>query len=340
MSQITCFGEILLRLSPLNSYERISQTNELKMEYAGAESNVAASLSLFGHQVQYVTKLPAHGLGDAAVRAIREYGIKTDSIVRDGKRVGTYYLEHGTSLRPARIIYDREHSAIANSRPEEFDWKSILNNQDWLVTTGITPALSKNCAQTCVDALKAAKSNGLTTAFDLNFRRSLWTLEEGRATLQPMLEDVDVLFSNIGSTGDVLDIHPTQRGERWEDLVVATWETAEKLMKYREFQWVALTIRAHHSATENDWAGILYDGMHRYESRKYCLKIIDRVGGGDAFMAGIIHGLSQGWDGQKTVEFATAASAIKHTIPGDVNVSSEEEILEVAEGNLSGRVKR
>jgi len=340
MSRITCFGEILLRLSPLNGYERISQTNELKMEYAGAESNVAASLSLFGHQVQFITRLPAHGLGDAAIRAIREYGIKTDGVIRDGKRVGTYYLEHGTSLRPARIIYDREHSAIANSRPEEFDWPGLFDSQDWFVTTGITPALSKNCAQACTEALKAAKRSGLSTAFDLNFRRSLWTLEEGQATLQPMLEDVDVLFSNIGSAGDVLNIYPTERGESWEDLVASTWETAEKLMEYRQFKWVALTIREHHSATENDWAGILFDGTNRYESRKYCLKIIDRVGGGDAFMAGIIHGLSQDWDGKKTVEFATAASAIKHTIPGDVNISSEDEILEVAEGNLSGRVKR
>jgi len=340
MSRITCFGEILLRLSPLNGYERISQTNELKMEYAGAESNVAASLSLFGHQVQFITRLPAHGLGDAAIRAIREYGIKTDGVIREGKRVGTYYLEHGTSLRPARIIYDREHSAIANSRPEEFDWLGLFDSQDWFVTTGITPALSKNCAQACTEALKAAKRSGLSTAFDLNFRRSLWTLEEGQATLQPMLEDVDVLFSNIGSAGDVLNIYPTERGESWEDLVASTWETAEKLMEYRQFKWVALTIREHHSATENDWAGILFDGTNRYESRKYCLKIIDRVGGGDAFMAGIIHGLSQDWDGKKTVEFATAASAIKHTIPGDVNISSEDEILEVAEGNLSGRVKR
>jgi 2-dehydro-3-deoxygluconokinase len=340
MSRITCFGEILLRLSPLNGYERISQTNELKMEYAGAESNVAASLSLFGHQVQFITKLPAHGLGDAAIRAIREYGIKTDGVIRDGKRVGTYYLEHGTSLRPARIIYDREHSAIANSRPEEFDWSGLLNSQDWFVTTGITPALSKNCAQACAEALRTAKKIGARTAFDLNFRRSLWTLEEGRATLQPMLEDVDVLFSNVGSAGDVLNIYPADRGESWEGLVASTWETAEKLMEYRQFKWVALTIREHHSATDNDWAGILFDGTNRYESRKYCLKIIDRVGGGDAFMAGVIHGLSQAWDGQKTVEFATAASAIKHTIPGDVNISSEDEILEVAEGNLSGRVKR
>ncbi len=340
MSSITCFGEILLRLSPLNGYERISRTNELKMEYAGAESNVAASLSLLGHRAWYITRLPSHGVGDAAVRAIREFGVNTESIVRGGERVGTYFIEHGSSLRPTRIIYDREHSAIADSSPDEFNWQQLLDGQDWFVSTGITPALSASCAQLCTKALATAKVLGVKTAFDLNFRRSLWSLEEGRKTLQPMLDHVDILFSNIGSAADVLDIHPTERGYSWEELVKSTWETAEKLMKYREFEWVALTIRAHHSATENDWAGILYNGTDRYESRKYRFQIVDRLGGGDAFMAGVIHGLSQGWDGQKTVEFASAASAIKHTIPGDINISSEEEILEVAEGNVSGRVKR
>lgn len=340
MSSIVCFGEILLRLSPLNGYERISKTNELKMDYAGAESNVAASLSLLGHQAQYVTRLPPHGVGDAAIRSLREFGVKTDHIVRGGKRVGTYFIEHGSSIRPTRIIYDREHSAIADIQADAFDWHEILQKQDWFVSTGITPALSANCAEACRNALITAREMGVQTAFDLNFRRSLWTLEQGRATLQPMLEHVDILFSNIGSASDVLDIQPDHQGDSWEDLVIATRETAEKLMKHRAFRWVALTIRDHNSATENDWAGMLYDGTNVYESRRYRFQIIDRLGGGDAFMAGVIHGLSQGWDGQKTVEFATAASAIKHTIPGDINISTEEEILEVAEGNVSGRVKR
>lgn len=335
-----CFGEILLRLSPLNGYERISKTNELKMDYAGAESNAAASLSLLGHQARYVTRLPPHGVGDAAIRSLREFGVNTDHILRGGKRVGTYFIEHGSSIRPTRIIYDREHSAIADADADAFDWRMILQDQDWFISTGITPALSAHCAQACQTALVTARELGVQTAFDLNFRRSLWTLEQGRSTLQPMLQHVDILFSNIGSASDVLDIQPKHQGEAWDDLVIATRETAEALMNYRSFRWVALTIRAHHSATENGWAGILYDGNHFYESRQYRFQIIDRLGGGDAFMAGIIHGLSQGWDGQKTVEFATAASAIKHTIPGDINISTEEEILEVAEGNVSGRVKR
>ncbi|WKN43062.1 sugar kinase [Tunicatimonas pelagia] len=340
MSRVVCFGEVLLRLSPLNGHERIAQTNELKVEYSGAEANVAASLSLMGHQVKFITKLPSHVLGNAAIRAVREYGVNMNGVARGGKRIGTYFIEHGSTIRPTRIIYDREHSAIADSEPKDFDWPELLQEQAWFVSTGITPALSPNCAKACSEALITAKELGVTTAFDLNFRRSLWSLEEGRAVLQPMLEHVDVLFSNIGSSADVLDIHPTKRGESWEDLVASTWETAEKLMEHRKFKWIALTVRAHHSATENDWAGILYDGTHRYESRKYRFQIVDRLGGGDAFMAGIIHGISQNWDGQKTVEFAAAASALKHTIPGDVNISSEEEILEVAEGNTSGRVKR
>ena len=310
------------------------------MAFAGAESNVAASLALLGHQARYVTRLPTHMIGDAALNAIREFGVDPRFVLRGGKRVGTYFIEHGSSIRPTRVIYDREHSAIAEAETSDFNWKKILRNQDWFVATGITPALSASCAEACQAAVQEAREQNVRVAFDLNFRRTLWEKETARQTISPMLPYIDVLFSNIGSAADVFDIHPQSSGHDWESLVNATKESAAAVFQLADFRCVALTIREHPSASENGWAGILYDGEQFYQSRKYHFQVVDRLGGGDAFMAGIIHGLSLQWELSKTIEFATAASAVKHTIPGDVNVASEAEILEIAEGNTSGRVKR
>ena len=337
---ITSFGEILLRLSPANHHERIAKTHALQMTFAGAESNVAASLALLGHQARYVTRLPSHIVGDAALNAIREFGIDARFVLRGGNRVGTYFIEHGSSLRPTRVIYDREHSAIAEADASEFRWHDILEHQDWLVATGITPALSASCSEACLAAMQEARRQNVRVAFDLNFRRTLWEREDARRAITPMLPRINVLFSNIGSAADVFDIHPEQDIHDWDSLIKATEESAARVFELADFEYVALTVREHTSASENGWAGVLYDGQRFYHSRKYHFQIIDRLGGGDAFMAGILHGLALKWDLPKTIEFATAASAIKHTIPGDINVASEAEILEVAEGNTSGRVKR
>ena len=337
---ITSFGEILLRLSPASHHERIAKTHTLTMAFAGAESNVAASLALLGHRARYVTRLPTHIVGDAALNAIREFGIDPQFVLRGGSRVGTYFIEHGSSIRPTRVIYDREHSAIAEVNADEFDWEAILTDQDWLVATGITPALSTSCSEACLAALQEAHRKNVRVAFDLNFRRTLWEKEAARKAITPMLPYVKVLFSNIGSAADVFDIQPEQPIHDWDSLIVATEESAVRVFQLANFQYVALTVREHPSASENGWAGILYDGRQFYHSRKYHFQVVDRLGGGDAFMAGIIHGLALQWDLAKTIEFATAASAIKHTIPGDINITSEAEILEVAAGNTSGRVKR
>ena len=337
---ITAFGEILLRLSPVSHHERIAKTHTLNMAFAGAESNVAASLALLGHQARYVTRLPTHIVGDAAMNAIREFGIDTRFVLRGGKRVGTYFIEHGSSLRPTRVIYDREHSAIAEARAADFHWEEILSEQDWFVATGITPALSASCSEACLAAMQDAQRQNVRVAFDLNFRRTLWAKEDAQRAITPMLPHVNVLFSNIGSAADVFDIQPEQPIHDWDSLIAATEESAAQVFQLADFQCVALTVREHPSASENGWAGILYDGQQFYHSRKYHFQVVDRLGGGDAFMAGVIHGMDQRWDWQKTVEFAAAASAIKHTIPGDINVASEAEILEIAEGNTSGRVKR
>ncbi len=337
---ITAFGEILLRLTPSNHHERIAKTHALNMAFAGAESNAAASLALLGHQARFVTRLPDHIVGDAALNAIREFGVGTRFVKRGGKRVGTYFIEHGSSLRPSRIIYDREYSAIAEATTSDFHWKDILAGQDWLVATGITPALSSGCSDICLAAVQEATQQQVRVAFDLNFRRTLWEREAARAAITPMLPHINVLFSNIGSAADVFDIRPEQPISDWDSLVKATEESAVRVFELSDFEYVALTVREHPSASENYWAGVLYDGQKFYHSRKYHFQVVDRLGGGDAFMAGIIHGLAQHWSLQQTVEFATAASAIKHTIPGDINIASEAEIKEVAEGNTSGRVKR
>ena len=337
---VTAFGEILLRLSPLTHHERIAKTSALNMAFAGAECNVAASLALLGHQARFVTRLPEHMVGDAALNAVREFGVDARFVQRGGKRVGTYFIEHGASLRPTRIIYDREHSAIAEAATDEFDWPTILAGQDWLVATGITPALSESCSVACRAAIEEAHQQKVRVAFDLNFRRSLWDNDAAQRAITPMLPHIDVLFSNIGSAADVFGIQPEQTIEDWDSLVAATEESAARVFELADFAYVALTVREHPSASENGWAGVLYDGKQFYHSRKYHFQVVDRLGGGDAFMAGILHGLSLQWDLPKTIEFATAASAIKHTIPGDINVASEAEILEVAEGNTSGRVKR
>ena len=330
---------MLLRLSPFNHYERLAKTHALNMDFAGAESNVVTSLALLGHQAYYTTCLPPHAVGDAALNALRAFGVDACHVLRSGERMGTYFIEHGSSLRPTRVIYDRAHSAIAGAPPDVFNWKEILRDKDWFISTGITPALSDACAEACLEAMREARQQGVKVAFDLNFRRTLWSKEEAREKITPMLPYIDVLFSNIGSAYDVFNIAPPTITD-WDSLMAATQATALALSELSDFAYIALTVREHPSASENNWAGVLYDRQQFYQSRQYHFEVVDRLGGGDAFMAGIIHGLSQGWDSQETIEFATAASAIKHTIPGDINITSEAEILEVAEGNTSGRVKR
>ncbi|SDL16748.1 2-dehydro-3-deoxygluconokinase [Catalinimonas alkaloidigena] len=337
--KIVGFGEIMLRLTPFHLNERLVQTNALQKAYAGAESNVTVALSCLGQDTWFVTTLPDHALGDGAINSLREFGVDTRLARRAGKRIGTYYIEHGAAMRASRIIYDRENSAMALAPPEAYDWYQILQGKDYFHTTGITPALSAACATATTQAIRTAKSLGVQVSFDLNFRRSLWTQDEGRAVLLPLMEHIDVLFANTGSVADVFAIGGDLPAD-WQGQVEATRAAAEALYRTQPFPLIALTVREHLSASENGWAGLLYDGNRFYESRKYHFHIVDRIGGGDAFTAGVLHGLCRGWDHAKTIEFATAASALKHTIPGDLSLFSENEVLEVAEGDHSGRVKR
>ncbi len=339
MTKIVSFGEILLRFTPAQLHERVMVAKTFQKGYAGAESNVAMDLSMLGHTSYFVTRLPENALGEGAINFLREYGVHTDYIVSSGKRMGTYYIEHGSSIRPTQVTYDREGSAIASIKSGMFDWDAIFKDKDWFVLTGITPALSTACAEESLTALQKAKEHGVKIAFDLNFRRTLWGREEARKVLTPMMPFVDILFANAGSAHDVFDIR-TKAVHDWETQKEATRHVAIELSNLANFQCIALTNREQKSATHNGWAGMLYDGQQFYESPKYQFEILDRLGGGDAFFAGVLHGLAKEWNLQETVNFGTAASALKHTILGDINTLSEKEILEVAHGNTSGRVKR
>lgn len=338
-NKVVCFGEIMLRLSPLTMHERLAKTHALKMGFAGAESNVAVSLALLGQEAFFVTCLPSNSLGDAAENSLREFGVNTQYIRRSGDRMGTYFIEYGASIRSTQVIYDRKGSAIAQITPGILDWKNILAGKQWLHLTGITPALSIACAEECFHALKEAKDAGVKVSFDLNFRRTLWSKVEANAVFTEILPFVDLLIANAGSAYDVFDID-TGNPHSWAQQVEAAKLAGKELSKLGNFELIAMTVRNHPSASENDWAGLLYDRQHFYESKKYEFLVVERLGGGDAFTAALLHGLCEGWDNQQTIEFATAASALKHTIPGDLNIVTEAEITEAANGNLSGRVKR
>jgi 2-dehydro-3-deoxygluconokinase len=329
----------MLRLSPLAAHERLAKTNALKMGFAGAESNVAVSLAILGQRVCFVTVLPPNPLGDAAGNSLREFGVDTHFIRRDGDRIGTYFIEYGASIRATQVVYDRAGSAIAQLQPGTFDWEAILNGKTWLHVTGITPALSENCAAECRTAMEAARRLGLKVSFDPNYRRTLWSREKAGRVITGLLPFVNVLFANAGAAADVFNIQ-TGSPASWEEHQEAARIAAKALAGLGNFDLLALTIRDHPSASQNDYAGMLFDGKEFFESKKYHFELIERLGGGDAFTAGVLHGLCQGWDHHQTVEFATAASALKHTIPGDLNILSEVEILEVAGGNVTGKVKR
>ena len=299
------------------------------------------SLANYGVPVDFVTKLPKHEIGQAAVNSLRRFGVGTDKIVRGGDRVGIYYLEKGASQRPSKVIYDRAGSAIAKASPEDFDWAKIFEGADWFHFTGITPALSPEIAKICLTAAKEAKKLGLTVSCDLNYRKKLWTRDEARAAMTEICRYVDVCISNEEDAADVFGIRAegtdVDSGKINQD---GYRSVAKQLTDMFGFRAVAITLRESISANDNNWAAMLYTGGKCYFSRKYAIRIVDRVGGGDSFGAGLIYGMISGYDPQKTIEFAVAASCLKHTIEGDYNMVSVAEVEALAGGNGSGRVQR
>ena len=340
MAKVVTLGEIMLRLAP-EGYERFVQAGTFGATYGGGEANVAVSLSGFGLETAYVTKLPKHEIGQAAVNSLRGFGVDTSKIVRGGDRVGIYFLEKGASCRASKVIYDRAGSAIALADPSEFNWDEIFKDVEWFHFTGITPALSENAAKLCEAAASSAKTKGIIVSCDLNYRKNLWSKEKAGEVMGTLMQYVDVCIANEEDASDVFGIHApdtdVSSGHISHD---GYTQVAKQLVERFKFKYVAITLRESFSANDNNWAAMLYDGSSALFSKKYALHIVDRVGGGDSFGAGLIYGFLKKFDPQATLEFAVASSALKHTIEGDFNMVSVDEVTKLAGGDASGRVQR
>lgn len=342
MARIITFGEIMLRLNP-EDYLRFTQSPKFEATYAGGEANVAVSLANYGLDAAYVTKVPAHDIGQCAINELRRYGVDTSMILRGGARLGVYYVEKGASQRPSKVIYDRAGSAIAMAAPEEFDWEKIFAGADWFHWTGITPALSDNMAKACMDACKAAKAMGLTVSCDLNYRNKLWTREEAGKCMAELMPYVDVCIANEEDCKDVFGIAATDTDIAGGKLGYEGYISVARQMAQRfGFKKVAITLRSSLSADNNDWAGLLYDAAtdHGEISPTYPIHIVDRVGGGDSFGGGLIYSLITGKNDRDAIGFAVAASCLKHSIPHDFNLVTVAEVENLAKGNASGRIQR
>ena len=340
MAKVVTFGEIMLRLAP-NGYYRFFQNDQMQATFGGGEANVSVSLANYGLDSVYVTKLPKHAIGQAAVDSLRAFGVDTSRIVRGGDRVGIYYLEKGASQRGSVCIYDRAHSAIQEADPAEFNWDEIFEGADWFHFTGITPALGANMVEACKQACIAAKKHNVKVSCDLNYRGKLWTRAEARAAMTELCQYVDVCISNEEDAKDVFGIEAEGTDIYGGKLNHEGYKSVAKQLKDKfGFEKVAITLRSSISANDNDWAGMLYDGENYCFSKSYHLHIVDRVGGGDSFGGGLIYALLNGKTTQQAIEFAVAASALKHSIEGDFNRVGVAEVEKLAGGDGSGRVQR
>ena len=340
MAKIVTFGEIMLRLAP-NGYYRFFQNDQMQATFGGGEANVAVSLANFGMESLYITKLPKHAIGQAAVDSLRYFGVDTNKITRGGDRIGIYYLEKGASQRGSLCIYDRAHSAIAEAKPEDFDWDDIFEGADWFHFTGITPALGGNLVEICLEAAKKAKEKGIKVSCDLNYRGKLWTKAEAREAMTQLCKYVDVCISNEEDAKDVFGIEAENTDITGGKLNHEGYKSVAKQLQDKfGFEKVAITLRSSISANDNNWAGMLFDGENYCFSRSYAVHIVDRVGGGDSFGAGLIYALLSGKDTQAAINFAVAASALKHSIEGDFNRVTVSEVEKLAGGDGSGRVQR
>ncbi|MBR5226253.1 MAG: sugar kinase [Clostridia bacterium] len=340
MKRIVTFGELMLRLAP-NGYYRFFQNDQMQATFGGGEANVAVSLANYGMDSVYVTKLPSHAIGQAAVNSLRAFGVDTTKIVRGGDRVGIYYLEKGASQRGSVCIYDRAHSAIAEASASDFDWDSIFEGADWFHFTGITPALGANVADICLEACKAANERGVKISCDLNYRGKLWTRAQAREAMTELAKYIDVCISNEEDAKDVFGIEAENTDITAGELNKEGYKSvARQLMDKFGFEKVAITLRESKSAFDNDWSAMLYDGENYCFSKLYHLHIIDRIGGGDSFGGGLIYSLLSGKSSQEAIEFAVAASALKHSIGGDYNHVTVAEVEKLAGGDGSGRVQR
>ena len=340
MGKIVGFGEIMVRLAP-NGYMKILQADDFNVNYTGAEANVCVSLSRFGLETEFVTKLPNNDITDTALCKMRQFSVGVNKIVYGGDRVGLYYLERGASQRPSKVIYDRKYSSLSMASREDFDWDSIFEGADWFHFTGITAALSDNMPAICEDACKAAKKKGITISCDLNYRKKLWSREKAGQVMSKLVSYVDVLIGNEEDAEKMLGIHPANTDIINGKLDYKAYAAmAEEISRTYGVKKVAFTLRTSISASDNKWAAMLYADGQAYYSKEYMIHLIDRVGGGDSFGAGLIYSLYKNYEPQKAIEFAVAASCLKHTIELDFNLSTVDDVTKLMEGDGSGRVQR
>jgi 2-dehydro-3-deoxygluconokinase len=340
MKKVVTMGEIMLRLST-PGYGRFVQAESFDVVYGGGEANVAVSLANYGLDAHFVSKLPKNPIGDSALNHLRRFGVNSDYIARGGDRVGIYFLETGASMRPSKVVYDRAHSAIAEADIQDFDFDEIFKDAEWFHFSGITPALSEKAALVTEEALKVAKKHGVTVSVDLNYRKKLWTPERAKEVMSNLMQYVDVCIGNEEDAEKVLGFKPGNTDVTTGELELEGYKSIFKQMKETfGFKYVVTTLRESYSASDNGWSALIYDGKEFYHSKKYDVRIVDRVGGGDSFAGGLIYSLVSGKDFKDALEFAVAASALKHTIHGDFNLVSPEEVEALAKGDASGRVQR
>jgi 2-dehydro-3-deoxygluconokinase len=325
--KFVAFGELLLRLDT-KGFERFVQAGEFTARFTGGEANVAAALALWGHRAAAVSKVPAHEIGQACVNYLRRYGVNTDWVARGGERLGILFVETGASQRPTKVLYDRGHSSFREIRPGDFDWETILAGADWLHFTGTAPALGPGVLAALEEAIQAAKRAGAAVSFDCNYRSTLWSVQEARSVLPRLVEQVDLFVGTSHDAAALFDIDDSPA------------QSASRLREKFGLKRVAYTLRQTPSASLNRLAGLVCDPAGCWTSREYEMQLVDRIGGGDTFSAGILHGIASGWDGQRTVEFAAAASCLKHSVPGDFGLVSLEEALELVDSKEAGRVRR
>lgn len=338
--KIVTLGEIMLRLTT-PKFTRFEQTDNFDAIYGGGEANVAVSCANYGLDASFVTKLPDNSIGQAAVNSLRALGVDTKHIARGGDRVGIYYLETGASMRPSKVIYDRAHSAIAEATVADFDFDEIFKDADWFHFSGITPALGKEATLLTEEALKAAKRHNVTVSVDLNYRQMLWTEEEAQKVMTNLMQYVDVCIGNEEDAEKSLGFKPGNTDVTAGELEIEGYKDICKQMKDEfGFKYVASSLRESISASDNRWSAIIYDGNEYHRSKIYDVRIVDRVGGGDSFAAGLIYGLLTDKNFKDALEFGVAASALKHTIHGDFNRVTVEEVENLVGGDTSGRVQR
>ena len=338
--KFVCFGEIMARFNPMG-YGRFVQAHEMEISYGGGEANVAVSLAGFGKEATFVTKLPDNDLTKSALRSLKAHDVDVSDIVFGGDRMGIYFIEKGAAQRPSKVIYDRKYSSVSMAKKEDFDWKKIFTDAEWFHFTGITPALSDSCAEICLEACRIAKEMGVTVSCDLNFRKNLWTSEKANQIMSTLMPYVDVAIANEEDCEKVFGIKAEDTDVTGGTISTDGYKNvAKQLSEKFNIPTVAITLRESLSASDNKWSAMLYNHGEYFFSKKYQIHIVDRVGGGDSFGAGLIYSLVTGKTTAQAIEFAVAASALKHSVEGDYNMVSVSEVMNLAGGDASGRVQR